>query len=700
LSRVIIKAARKADFMNTMASEAVKSKAAEAAKELITAACVGNFDLVSECIAHGVDVDGPSDINGNSALTCASKNGHAAVVEHLLDAGADKEAKNESRSTALMCASERGFTAIVVLLLRAGAGMEIKNKYSRTPLHECAIRGDATTIQCLISAGAKICAMDRNCATPLDLATDASCRELLEHHAAVLATLAKDPAALVPAAIAYCATLSTTDETVRAEKLSLREYQVRPSFLWATPAARTAVFKWARDAFIIQLAAMTPPFSLVPDDCAGDILEYLEIALSRPESLHLLAYCSSRKAHVWVRAVAEAAVAANATAKLVPATNAGDLSTVQDCIARGADVDVRTTYGSTALMIASTKGCIAIAKSLIDAGADNNVKDRTGSTAIVVASENGHTAIVELLLKVEAGKIHRGDVCRVQPSLPSQSDKNSALMKAAVRGHTAIVGLLLDAGANAEAKLGGDKTILMNASEKGCTAVVQRLIQAGANTEAKDSNGNTALLIATRKCRIAVVELLLEAGSNVEARDDEDSNTALMIASIFGHTAVVELLLQAGANTDAKNQNGNTALMIASENGHVAVLEIFLRAGVDKVSKDNAIIAASTRGRTPVVKLLLGGSAQKGEDKLDKTALVVASRKGHTDIVELLVQHGSNEEAKNCALFVASVNGHARIVRLLLQAGANKEAKVTNGKKAVDWAEERHHTEVVTLLRQ
>jgi hypothetical protein len=59
----------------------------------------------------------------------------------------------------------------------------------------------------------------------------------------------------------------------------------------------------------VQLACDTPPFGDVSDDCAGDILEYLETAMTRAEALHIASHCSSPEAYTWVRSVVAEATA-------------------------------------------------------------------------------------------------------------------------------------------------------------------------------------------------------------------------------------------------------------------------------------------------------------------------------------------------------------------------------------------------------
>lgn len=135
-----------------------------------------------------------------------------------------------------------------------------------------------------------------NNATPLDLAAKSPSCTILEHQAIVLATLTADPAALVRTAIAHCAALSKQEESAPAMPLSLSAYHLEPSFRWPPPAARAKVVAWARDDFLLQLAPSTEPFAVLPDDCAGDVLEYLEMTVTRTESLRFASYPYSPKA--------------------------------------------------------------------------------------------------------------------------------------------------------------------------------------------------------------------------------------------------------------------------------------------------------------------------------------------------------------------------------------------------------------------
>jgi hypothetical protein len=160
-----------------------------------------------------------------------------------------------------------------------------------------------------MAAGADMNAEDKENETPFTLATVGSpCRSLLREHATVLAVIKADPAELLSSVLFHCAALSDFKDAVSKPLWSLNSYHLDPFFLWASRNYRSMVFSWARSTFIVQLAAMTQPLDELPDDCAGDIIEYLEIDATRTESMRIASHCSSPKAHAWVYSVVTAAV--------------------------------------------------------------------------------------------------------------------------------------------------------------------------------------------------------------------------------------------------------------------------------------------------------------------------------------------------------------------------------------------------------
>ena len=89
--------------------------------------------------------------------------------------------------------------------------------------------------------------------------------------------------------------------------------------------------------------------------------------------------------------------------KLITASVNGDINKCRDLIKRGADLNITDdNIRWSALMNASSRGHYDIASLLCDSGADVHLKSKYGSTALMIASEYGYTNIVSLLISAGA----------------------------------------------------------------------------------------------------------------------------------------------------------------------------------------------------------------------------------------------------------------------------------------------------------
>ena len=118
----------------------------------------------------------------------------------------------------------------------------------------------------------------------------------------------------------------------------------------------------------------------------------------------------------------------------------GDVETVKNLVAAGADANENDEDGNPYLHEAIWRGHLEVVQVLIDAGADVNAKDADGNPLLHEAIWRGHTEVARVL--VDAG----ADVDA------KDSDGNPLLYSAIWRDHHEITEILADAGANVDAR--------------------------------------------------------------------------------------------------------------------------------------------------------------------------------------------------------------------------------------------------------
>lgn len=138
------------------------------------------------------------------------------------------------------------------------------------------------------------------------------------------------------------------------------------------------------------------------------------------------------------------------------------------------------------LVDSSMRGCKEVVKQLLNNGADPNVKTRYGGSALVEASFWGpdHHEIVELLLNAGA------DINQIS------SSGWTALMAALFGNRSLTTDLLLSRGADVNLRSEDGRTALILAVENGNATAVQQLLALGADPNVRDGYGKTALVIA------------------------------------------------------------------------------------------------------------------------------------------------------------------------------------------------------------
>ncbi len=100
------------------------------------------------------------------------------------------------------------------------------------------------------------------------------------------------------------------------------------------------------------------------------------------------------------------------TALIYAALYPENIGLVLDLIEGGANVNIRSKRGYTALTNATENGDINAVNALLNAGADVDIKGEDGKTALEIAKEEGHKKVVKILERAQEAKGISNGACQ------------------------------------------------------------------------------------------------------------------------------------------------------------------------------------------------------------------------------------------------------------------------------------------------
>jgi ankyrin repeat protein len=401
-------------------------------------------------------------------------------------------------------------------------------------------------------------------------------------------------------------------------------------------------------------------------------------------------------------------------------------------IKAGADVNRANDLGATPLWAASMNGSPAMVERLLAANANPNLALELGETPLMIASRSGNAAVVEMLL--EKGAQTEARCCRGQ----------TALMWAAAQKHADVVAVLLKHGADVHARsevwsnfMGisgataqgawfehGGNTALMFAARVGDLASARHLVAAGADVNETNEWGVSVLTMAVysnfgtlyvgdqgvgaegrgwfpvvgqenyehRYENPGIIDFLLEQGAdpNVGA----ETFTGLHAAIMHRNEGVVERLLAHGANPNLplgtwtplrrlthsdfyfdRSWVGATPIWFAARFGTPKIVRMLVEQGADAsfvhriepVAGDGGDVRPQP-GQTTTPLMAAVGLVSGGDAWLPATDPVTRE----AEVLE--------------------------IVKLLVERGVDVNVTDTNGRTALNGAQDSEYQSVVAFL--
>jgi ankyrin repeat protein len=173
---------------------------------------------------------------------------------------------------------------------------------------------------------------------------------------------------------------------------------------------------------------------------------------------------------------------------------------------------------------------------------------------------------------------------------------------------------------------------------------------------------------------------------------------ALLIACTAGETEIVEFLLAAGVDPNARLHQDLTSLHEAAFGGFADIVELLLAHNADVSARDRQFHAtplawAEHGGHEDVVAMLLQKSDVELADLVEMGRLELVKAR-----VEAAPEEVNGRDGSGAPLRVAAASGNLEIVKYLLSVGADTTLRNSQGKSALDWAEENGHGEIAVLL--
>lgn len=179
---------------------------------------------------------------------------------------------------------------------------------------------------------------------------------------------------------------------------------------------------------------------------------------------------------------------------------------------------------------------------------------------------------------------------------------------------------------------------------------------------------------------------------------------------VIMHRLVLFVFCLMGVSACAPEGDINNQMIAAARMGDLEKVRHLIDKVDDIDARENvagkghtALFNAASAGHTDVVRFLIERGAKLNEQPGEVTPLIMAAWSGHQETVVVLLQAGSNPNAKDesgwSALTHAARKGYVDIARLLIEHGADVNVRLSDGNTPLSWAQAKKNQKMIDLLK-